>query len=496
MIKRMEALDEFMMAYRKMSTFDYVINDSTQFLNYIELFAQNDVLVLNIFQGFELPDEGKTASKMNQDSLIAVKNYFETFRLKYPVVDESKITSEWADFTLLETKNMVTYRLERSMRFWDQYDRNLKTSELIELELQFRPESGKYVIFKHTDLKHTIECIDYCVDKSSFPDPTIQHFSILAHFGPSLSLGRIRVDERQPGIKDIDQSYYPDVVSSGTNLGNWDWKSQSLATTLSLELDFLIAKRDNLRDLVKGERSALGFSTGIGISFAKGEIRNDGVQIQFRSEDVFGSTYNRQVRMSNWYERIAFSTIQIPLLLTYQYNFTNTLAFFGSAGLLITPGRELNYKSSAEVDFEALYYYSEISNNFQFSLSQGPLAMEMTEESFERYYGSQAEEEWNARIGQGYDLGVNKTLSDETDWKLNTTNGFLARIGIAYDGKQSTRRRGGFWALGLEIKSGITRWTGDGLALSNRSGERLGSLLYGLDEMKYSVTSVYLAVKL
>ena len=151
-------------------------------------------------------------------------------------------------------------------------------------------------------------------------------------------------------------------------------------TTANSTGNYLNGVNMNQGDLAFHNGTSIGFDAQLGVFFGKkrhwgigtgimylsqtGDAELNNFHAEYQSTDDNGNIY-RQVVSPNQpiKEELRITNVNIPLLLKYKNRFSDRWGFTADGGLLFNVQMKNKYTTNASFDYEAIYQYSDQSNN-------------------------------------------------------------------------------------------------------------------------------------
>jgi hypothetical protein len=222
---------------------------------------------------------------------------------------------------------------------------------------------------------------------------------------------------------------------------------------------------------------------GLGVAFSgmNATATYDALELSFRDEDFNQTSYNRIVRLDEVEEEYAITSLSLPVMARYTRRLNDKLKIHLSAGPQLFLTASSKTTSSALADFEARYQYDAGQEAFIYTQneSSAALVMEWTEAATAAQFND-PDREWRRRAAQGYDVGINQAVQDETTQEFDMSLGFCAALAASY-----RVNAGNELYFGLEAWQAALGRAAGSASFMNNSTDMLGSRLSAMDQISF-----------
>jgi outer membrane protein W len=256
---------------------------------------------------------------------------------------------------------------------------------------------------------------------------------------------------------------------------------QAPFTQLQLDVEYYIGRKKNI-----------GIATGIGFSSFNASFSMDTFHVEYQSTDAAGNIYRRSVHVHNMDEKLKISSINIPILLQYKFSIGEKGSLSIGAGVNYHIVSSAKTSGTATADYEAIYKWQNGYTVYDNSIPQSNNSWMITRSNVEAHNGKSGEAAYFAqKKADGYDVGIDQSLTHDATLKLGNAMGPLVRLGVDF------KLSGKLWLSVLLQYQGMT-FTNNSYStnyiLTNETGS-YNALLNNVEKLKVSTISLGAGIK-
>lgn len=181
----------------------------------------------------------------------------------------------------------------------------------------------------------------------------------------------------------------------------------------------------------------IGFGIGLDYLKSNGTIDVNTFHVEYQATDNFGRTYRQEItNASEIKEKIASTSMNIPIVLKYKGSFSYHLGFVVDAGIFY----EMSFANAASMNgsynWEAVYKF--VNGNAVYDNSPVPNATNdwlITKAEYTKTDGANVNAVFNQLKSEGYDVGLNqgvKSFSGSNKAYKSGAIGYTIRPALAY----------------------------------------------------------------
>jgi hypothetical protein len=375
---------------------------------YVLKFTSLDEYLLKIKTNF--------SNGLRQDLLRYTVDYSKLSSGNIKVIMQKVVRGISRDGFELRNNDTISVEIKVSAK-----DSDLRISRILKLGSEFS-------VMNDRDHDFIIDSKDKCPDAAGIasyngcPPPD----RALAFIGLELNFG-ISVTNTLNGPVKSDLGY-DQLIDQTLKLGNIspdNMQSSHFGATVQYDRFF-------------GRKRIFGVGSGLSFQHYSTELDLNNFFVEYKALDQFGNSYRRRVfSNSTVVENIKTNYLMIPVTFKYKEK------FFKKGGLYVDAGFAFSFllsgkgKANGTFNYEALYSYSKTSGTFVYDNNTIPNDSDwiMTGNFVNANNANNSiatDSYFNAHNNAGFDVALNKSINQESSFKLSVGISLLAKAGVYY----------------------------------------------------------------